>query len=533
MIFRKKGIIVILAIIITFSGGFLIFQYLKNTSLEKIFINKISEIDLLLSSGYFSKADELILIASESAVTPLHYQRLLKRALGMQSSVNLEKVSRIAFEKYPKDELILSAYIYVLLNNGKIIDAASILLNQDKQIVKDSLFIETNIKNKSYNEEANLLYQGIDEKNALIYRKLYKLTNNRKFLLDAVLVNLEAGNIQLADTILEEIVSDNLEYQQLQFFIKYDNGKFDSALEILDLFDCGFSIQEIQLLRIDIQIRQEKYSKAQIAIMKFLDIYPDYSWIPYYNYIWLNSVHTISESTTIIEKGLNIYQNNRELLLIITDYYLENNMDKEAIDILGKYIKNNKSDDELEIISKELEGANNPEYFVNIVRNLVNQNPKNISATRYLAWNIFLNEDIPHLQHFLGQIENEGDDGWIDFFRALISIKNGNYKLAIEEFQSSYELEKQWETLYNLAVVYKYKNNYQEAIVYYQKAENSLVNNKENMVTKSLIRTSLASLLYEVKDYEQAYREVRNALDLDIYNLKANLLLKKLESITF
>ena len=108
-------------------------------------------------------------------------------------------------------------------------------------------------------------------------------------------------------------------------------------------------------MRIDIQIRQEKYNKAQIAIIKFLDIYPDYSWIPYYNYIWLNSVHTISESTTIIENGLKFYQNNRELLLIITDYYLENNMDKEAIDILGKYIKNNKSDDELEIIIKELE----------------------------------------------------------------------------------------------------------------------------------------------------------------------------------
>ena len=53
---------------------------------------------------------------------------------------------------------------------------------------------------------------------------------------------LENGNIKLADTLLEEIVSDNLEYQKLQFFIKYDSGKFDKALEILDLFDCGFSI---------------------------------------------------------------------------------------------------------------------------------------------------------------------------------------------------------------------------------------------------------------------------------------------------
>ena len=57
---------------------------------------------------------------------------------------------------------------------------------------------------------------------------------------------------------------------------------------------------------------------------------------------------------------------------------------------------------------KELEGINNPEYIVNIIRNLVNQNPENISASRYLAWNIFVNDDIAHLKHFLDQVEKEG-----------------------------------------------------------------------------------------------------------------------------
>ncbi len=533
MIFRKKEIIFILAIIITISGTFLILQYLKSTSLEKKFTNKIIEIDLLISSGSFSQADKLIFIAGKSANTSLQYKSLLKRALGLQGSVSLEEISQIAHEKYPQDELILSAYIYVLLNNGKIVDAASILHDQDKQIVQESFLIETNIKNKNYNEKDDLLYKGIYEKNSLIYRKLFKLTNDSKFLLDAVLVNLENGNIQLADTLLEEIVSDNLEYQKLQFFIKYDSGKFDKALEILDLFDCGFSIQELQLIRIDIHIRQEKYRKAQIAIREFLDIYPDYSWIPYYNNIWLNSVYTGFESKTIIEDGLKIYPDNREIMLITMDYYLENNMDEEAIDILRKYIKNNQSDNELEIILKELEGIKNPEYIVNIIRNLVNQNPENISASRYLAWNIFVNDDIAHLKHFLDQIEKEGEAGWINFFKALISVKKGDFKSASEEFQSSYEFENQWETLYNLAVLSEYTKYYQEAIEYYQNAENNLISSEENMVTKSIIRSSLASLLYEIKDYERSYREVRNALDLDIYNLKANLLLKKLESVTF
>ena len=116
---------------------------------------------------------------------------------------------------------------------------------------------------------------------------MYELTNNRKFLLDAALVYLEKGDYKLADSVLARAVSDDIEYRKLQFLIKYDSGKLKTALEMLDVFDYDFSVQEIQLFRIDIQIRQGLYGNAQIAISKFLDLYPDYSWIPYYNLIGL------------------------------------------------------------------------------------------------------------------------------------------------------------------------------------------------------------------------------------------------------
>ena len=220
-------------------------------------------------------------------------------------------------------------------------------------------------------------------------------------------------------------------------------------------------------------------------------------------------------------------------MLITMDHYIENNRDKDAISLIEDYININQSDDELVIILIEFEGPKDPEYIVNRVRDLVNRNPENISASRYLAWNIFENNDIPHLQKFLDQAERGKETGWIKFFRALVSAGNGEYIVAMEEFKSSYEFEPQWEILYNLAVISEYLNNYHDAIEYYQKADNSLVNTTSNMITKSIIRTALASLLYEMEDYEFSYRELRNALDLDIYNLKANLLLKKLESVTF
>ena len=219
----NKIIIFILAIIITISGIYLILRYLKNTNQETNFNNLIVEIDSFISSEYYNQADELIYIASKSANCSLHYKRLLKRAFEIRDYKNLEIISKIAYQKYPEDELILSVYIFALLKNGKSEVAESILLNKDKQLVQESLYIETNIKNESYHEDVNFLYQGIDEKSVLLYRKLFKITNNRKFLLDAVLLCLEHGEYELADSILEEIVSDDLEYIKLRFLIKYDS----------------------------------------------------------------------------------------------------------------------------------------------------------------------------------------------------------------------------------------------------------------------------------------------------------------------
>ncbi len=530
MTFRNKVIIIVVIIIII---SLIIFSliYYKNISQKAEFSNMIIEIDTLIDLNLVNKADELLFRACKFAVIPVQYKRLLKRALILKGSDNLENISLIAYKKYPEDELILSTYMYILLNTGKIDAASSILLSQEKKLLPESLIIETNIKTKNYHDSNNLLYQGITDKSISLYRKLYKLTNNNKFLLNAVLLSLENGEFESADTIFSEEVSCSSQYRNLQFLIKYDSGKYDKALEMLDIYDCGFSIRELLLLRIDIQIRQGFYKKAQTSIKEFLDIYPDYSWIPYYNYIWLNTVDAVYLDIAIVEKGIKIYPNNKKMMLMIMHYYEKHEMNEKAIDILEDYILMNKKDNELDIILKELKGTKDPKYMLNILRDFVNQNPENISASRYLAWNIFLNNDIQHLQEFLNQIE--GAPGWIKFFQALISVYNGEITIAIEEFHSSYEVDPQWETLYNLAVISEYTNNYQNAIEYYQNAENSLANTKENKIIKSIIRTELAFLFYKIKDYDNTYREVRNALDLDIDNLKANLLLKKLESVTF
>jgi len=150
-----------------------------------------------------------------------------------------------------------------------------------------------------------------------------------------------------------------------------------------------------------------------------------------------------------------------------------------------------------------------------------------MNAAKYLSWKMFENGKFNNLDNFL-QIE-KNNYSWVLFFKAIVACSQEDYNKSIDLLQSAYVLEGKWEYLYNMGVLFEYTNQYQNAIQYYQNAEN-LLDNTMYLETKSLIRTTLAELMYNMKNYNSAYREINIALDMDPHNLKANLLLKKLES---
>ena len=533
MIFTKKKIITISVVFILVLITYLFVLIFFNNYNDKKFVNILRNVDTLILDNSFIKAEELLITAIENVNSPLDYKILLKRTYQLQNLIMLTEISEKAYQKYPKDEQILEIYIYSLLKSRNIDNAQNVINNLQKLVLSENLILETTIKSGVYTSDDNIFYQGLNENNISVFNKLYQITKNKNFLINSVLLNLENGNYQQAEIIVSDIDTETVENKQLLLLTKYENGKYKEVLDLLMVYDFGYSPEEIFLIRVDIGIKMELYEEVLINITEFIRFYPDYSVLPYINLIYLDTFLIIPILKDYIKLGIQYYPDNRALNLILIEHYILSKNETIAIDLVKKYLKYNIEDIEFEIILKQLNGTANPEKFINNIYELVNITSDNSKNSRYLAWSLFENRNFIKLEDFLLTKENNFDNSWNYFFKALLSVTKDDYSLSLKHFHSAFSLEGNWETLFNMGILSEYMNDYTKAIEFYQSSENMLMFIPENITTKSFIRTTLASMFFKMNDYDKASRELRNALDLDDSNLKAHLLLKKLESTNY
>ena len=498
---------------------------------ENDFNNSIFYLDSLIDSKSYIKAEEYLFTCEKSIYSPSSYKQLLKRAYKMEDWVNLNLLAESAHKKFSKDDQIFSIYLQSLFKTNKIEFAKQLIDSNKKHYVSEKLSLYSNIILDEYEIEDNILYQALDSSDPLIFSKLYGIINNKDLLVNKALLNLQRGEFNTADNTLSSLELDNIQLQKLHLLTKYSNSNYDDVLNLLLKYDYGFSNEELFLIRIDISLKQNLYNDAMLAIKNFLLFYSDYSVDPYINLIILDSYITIEDLDEYINRAVKLFPDNKLLIKIISNYYLRIGKENNAIYLVDKYLSNNLIDNEIILLIKQLKGMNNPEVFVNNIRDLVNENSNDDTISRYLAWSLFENNNFKDLKLFLNIQELE--KSWIFLFNSMVSIYNNETNIALEQLKASFELENNWEILYNLGILYEYLQKYENAIVSYQNAENIIKNTNKNFTTKSFIRTTLALLFYNINDYKNSYRELQNALDLDKSNLKAHLLLKKLESSTF
>lgn len=524
----KSIILSIVVLICLISSYFIVNLFLdKNKKLK--FENYVLDIDSLIKSESFFEVDSLISSGESLLYDSLSYKRLLKRLYLLKKWDYLILLAEKANTKFPSDKQILSIYIYSLIKLKENEKAFEIIENTKKIIIPEYLKLETNILLDKSSLEDNIFYQIMENDSTYLYSKLFEITNDNNFLINKVLLDLKAGKYDEAEKTLSNTNISDFNVNKLSLLTLYSNQKYDKVLNLLLTYDYKFSDEDLKLIYIDISFKQKLYVKAFNLIEKFLYFYPDYSPDPYINLIHLKNFLDINNMDSYIKSALLYFPTNPKLLYTVVDFYKNNNNEEEAIALIKKYLNNKVNNKEIEIILKQLKGTDNPDTFINNLYEFVNLHPSNTITSRYLAWNLFESNEFIKLKDFL----NNFDTAWALFFNALISVNKSDSLTAVDQFQNSFEIEKNWESIFNQGVIYEYNKNYQNAIEFYQNAENLIVNSPENYKIKSLIRTNLAYLYYDIKEYDYAYRQITNAIDQDENNLKAHLLLKKLESSIF
>ncbi len=528
----KSGLllfIVLLAavIILIFS-----FYYISSLKTKSQFSAIIEEADKSIISDDYSAAEDLLKTAKNLNLQDSEYKILLKRLFNIRSFKLLEDISEIAVEKYPKDKIFPAVYFYSLLKLDENKAAGLYSKVIESLNIPDSLYLEAIIKSGTDSLSDSPFYKATFSRDPVIYRKLFGITNNSIFRVNESLLYLEQGKLDLAQDSVKNIDLNTPIINQLKFLMLYDSGDYKASLKLLNLIDNNFDLREMQLFELDIYLRMGQYDLALDGYSSFVKLYPDYTWIAYYNYIWLELYKKNFDIIFLIKNALNTYPDNRFLLYELVKYYKENGSKNEAISFLEKYLKTNPDDSEMKIILQELKGITNTKYLVTSLRTFVNDNPSSNQAASYLAWNLIENRQFAYLEKLLAVIDKGMSQEWISFFNAMIFVEKGEFESAVKAFQLSYQLKPRWQTLYNIALTSEYMPDYNTAVDYYQKAENSL-SDIDNITLKASIRTQLALLLFKMKEYQSSYREILNALDQDKNNLKAHLLLKKLETVTF
>jgi len=518
-------LIILIIFFILFTG-----IYLNKKNKIYKFNNILKKID---TSENVLKNNELYSSALKYAKSSIQYKSLLKRLFLKSDYDNLLRISSIAYKYYPRDSEIISIYIFSLIKTNNNTDALDLISKLKNKFVEENLISEINILTGSISSEDNIFYKVLKTKDSAFYKELYQKTGDINFLINSGLLYLEKGDYKSAESVFSNLNLENNELNKLLFYVSYYTGQYQKAINLLSTYDIGLKGEDLKLIKIDIYIKQKLYLKADAEIIKFIKLFPYNSPIPYINSIIIN----LSNGNNIIgfdfEDVISRFQDNRSLLLAIVACSLKNNKEDTALTLIKNYTGRNSSDAEIDIISRQIKGISKPENLVNSLYELVNKYPDNGTGARYLATNLYENRNIGKLEKYLNRFNSDNTKSWVMFYKALVHSYNGNFKEAVDAFESSYKIDKKWQTLYNLSIVSQYNKNYNSAIEYLQQAENSLMNTELNLKVKSKIRTMLASLYFDMKDYNKSYRELKNALDLDNNNMHANLLYKKLESVTY
>ncbi len=516
------SLIILIFSILLFTGTY--FKKQKNAGNFDYILNKIDKSENNL------KIDDLYNLALKFAHSSIQYKSLLKRLYMKSDLDNLIRISSTAYNHFPNDNQILSIYLYSLLKNNNIEDALKLISNLKDKNVEENFIFETNILSGNVSSGESIYYKVLQSNQSTLFKKLYQKTQDINFLIDSGLLYLENGDYKSAASIFS---NKKIEQTKLLFYVNYYTKQYQKAGNLLLTQDLGLKVEDLKLFQIDIFIKQKLYVKANEEIIRFINLFPYYSPIPYINSIMISLINGDNSINFDLKDIISKFPDNRSLLLAIVDFNLKNNKKDSSLTFIKNYLRRNSSDAEIDIILKQITGISKPDNLVNLLYELVNQYPENETGSRFLAFNLYANREMVKLDNYLKRFNTENTIGWVIFYQALLDCYNGKNNKAIDEFESSYTLDNHWQTLYNLSILSQQTNNYSNAIEYLQQAENSLFDSKQNIEVKSKIRTKLASLFFEIKDYNKCYRELKHALDMDQNNIKAILLFNKLESAAY
>ncbi|HUZ18645.1 MAG TPA: tetratricopeptide repeat protein [Spirochaetia bacterium] len=552
--FSRESWVAVIVVVSALAVGAAIFLGLRihETAFRQATLSGLlSDADRAISGGFYPRASQDLQKAMQSATTREAWLSIAKRGLqiahGSGNYDLLRAIGREATKDLPGSQELWAIRVLAELRTGRYASARQIAGSRLSDPRFESLKTEALLRAYPGLDAAGLSLSGgerqvietIASRDPGLFEALARQLGNQDLLFDASLLYAWKGEMDQAYSVLVGLQSQ--EHPIAGMLLSYDADHLDSALGYYSSMTESQRTPQTQLLADDILAAQERYDDAASGYQAFVKADPTFAWTPYADLAWLaasgkSKLVTTTQAVDALKPALAAFPKQPEIVLSYAWLAGESGDTSRAESALEAYLKNDPGSLDVNLLHAELSGGSgNPESLRAALWQLYYgaAAADRARVARYLGWYLFGLHDFGGLRQIFKMSSNDQGDEWLSFYQGVYDGLNKEYASGITQFQRAFAIEARWQTLYNMGILELKDQSAQAAESDFQKADSALIQadqTKTKSPERALVHVGLAQALVMDGNTEGAKRELLYALDMDPGNIRAELLLQKLDS---
>jgi tetratricopeptide (TPR) repeat protein len=539
--------ILAVAVLAALAALFLILRRPSATDAELQTVLK--EVDAAIAGGYMTTARDTLAAVNATPTTETGQIRLLKRSFQVSMGAGdfslLADMAGRALARYWRSPRIRAIAAYGSLRAGRLSEAERILArNVGPGPVADSLKGEALLRRGArWPAPSDDLVREIlslqDSTDPVVFAGAALRAGEKRLALDAALLAMQQGSTAAAVRLVGSDLED-ARFDEPAGLILYDAGNFAGAAARMErLSSVRPGIPGLGLQIADIKAAGGDNAAAEAWLIRALPLEPAISWTPFADLaLFAMRRGETALAARRLEDGLAFFPHSRELRLLQARIDASAGNIQAAETLLASLLAERPSDGEAALLLLALQGPEmSPEASRARLWKLFDLVPSDPAVFDALASMLIAARDWEGMRIALRQYEASG--GQLDarhlLFQGLAAAMSGDDAAALAALRRSDLLAKDGTARFDLALVMLRRGAARDALAELDAAAaevqaSALPGDPGTKSALSRIETLRGAAHLLDGDTPGAGSALSRALSLDSHNLRAGLLMRKLEA---
>jgi tetratricopeptide (TPR) repeat protein len=361
-----------------------------------------------------------------------------------------------------------------------------------------------------------------------VLQRLGSELNEPRIHLDAALLWMAEGDTDNAFTLVSRYLEDPL-FREPTIYIAYDAGNEQAALNLLQRErEGGRSADraDLYILEADLNMLLGDPTEATRLYREVIDLYPQYSWVPYLN------LAILTQQRGYLDSAFTYFPEVGSVVMSYARSLVEFKNHERAAEILENYLEEHQDDYQAQLLLLDVQNrAASPAVYQAALWKLYNNHPHSRLLCEHLFLYLLEFNDFSAAEAVLRHYQlatAKMQEPWFLDLRAILSTARRDDEEAVRLLRERLILADSWQARYNLGLLLGKAHQPRQAITQFIEAENQLDTDRRQYY-QSRIRSRIGEQYLHLGDEAAARRECEYAVDLDVSNFHAHRILRILE----